>query len=268
MSDVVSACVDALAERASGVRVWPKGCLHPGGPHYRLTGMASPISMGEDELALLAALVELVQPERAFMIGNAFGLSGAVLARALAGCGGTLTTLDAASEGDGPRCDAVARQLREHLGLEETWRIEIGWSPLDVPRVVEEPVQLCIIDGEHSHPQVTRDLEACLPHLTDDAVVVWHDHWIPGIPESVAVARERGFFTWWLPTSCEVVLGTRDPERFEALRARWPEGAEVGPVTPGHRALWAVFRVLLGHTWERVFGRPALPMRNSGDDAR
>ena len=51
--------------------------------------------------------------------------------------------------------------------------------------------QLVFIDGEHRHPQVTRDLRGILPFTDRRTIFVWHDFWLPGIPQAVRAARTQ-----------------------------------------------------------------------------
>lgn len=37
-------------------------------------------------------------------------------------------------------------------------------------------------------------------------------------------AVAKGYHCLWIPTSCEMVLGCRDKEMFERLKAEFPEG--------------------------------------------
>ena len=53
---------------------------------------------------------------------------------------------------------------------------------------------------------------------------VFHDGWILGVPEAVEAAKDRASSCLWLPTSCEMILGTRSPERFAQLQKMFPEG--------------------------------------------
>ena len=46
------------------------------------------------------------------------------------------------------------------------------------------------------------------------------------MPEAVERAKQKGFRCLWVPTSCEMILATRDPARFAELQKLFPEGIE------------------------------------------
>ncbi len=207
--------------------VWPRGLMNPGGPHRRLRGMISPISIGEDECLVFRRLIEVVRPRHAFLIGNAFGFSSAYIAHVMESHGGeSVVTLDSQAEGDGLRCARIAEQVAQTLGL-RILTSRHGTSPQDVPAAATvADHDLVFIDGLHAHPQVTDDFEAILPFTIESTIFVWHDYWVPGVPQGVAAARARGVRVLYLPTSCEMVLGTRDAATFNRLRASYPEARE------------------------------------------
>jgi predicted O-methyltransferase YrrM len=210
--------------------VWRDGLMNPGGPHRRLRGMISPISIGEDECNVFRRLIEAVRPRHAFLIGNAFGFSSAYIAHMMEANGGeSVVTLDSQTEGDGLRCARIAQQLADELRL-SILTSKQGTSPQDVSTaVLADDHDLVFIDGLHAHPQVTQDFEAILPFTRPEAIFVWHDYWVPGVPQGVEAARARGVRALYLPTSCEMVLGTRDEMVFNRLRAVYPEAREELP---------------------------------------
>ncbi len=208
--------------------VWPQGLLHPGGPHRRLKGHHDPISIGEDECAALGRMVAALRPAHAFIIGNAFGFSSSYIADVMQRNGGkSVISLDDHSEGDGQRAAAIARELSLSLGLDNILKNKRGVSPADIAKSVEQKLyDLILIDGQHRHPQVTRDFQGVLPYSSAQTVVVFHDSWLSGVAGAVSEAKRAGFRCLWLPTSCEMILATRSPERFEQLCAIFPEGGE------------------------------------------
>lgn len=230
MSDYLKSVVNTLNEICKVSLVWPRGLMHAGGPHYRVAGMYLPISIGEDECLVFGKIIETFRPEHCFIIGNAFGLSAAYITHMMMEHGSkSVVTLDSQTEGDGKRNAAIANKLTGRLGL-SILKNKKGFSPKDISSTVEVPVhQLIFIDGKHTHPQVTLDFEGALPHSDDKTIFVWHDFWIPGIPQCIDVARSKGFRCLWLPTSCEMVLGTRDVETFEKLRKLFPNCRENFP---------------------------------------
>jgi predicted O-methyltransferase YrrM len=214
--------LDSLAD----VRpVWSRGLMHPGGPHRRLVGSVSPISIGEDECALFTKLIAALRPHTCFIVGNAFGFSSVHIALAMQDHGGDqVVTLDAETEGDGASCAHIARALADRLDV-PILRNKKGFSPEDIPLAVEAAhYDLIFLDGCHGHPAVTRDFRGTLPYSHDETVFVWHDFWFPGVRHGVREAMDEGFRCLWVPTSCEMVLGTRSEARFQELCALFPEG--------------------------------------------
>lgn len=259
--------ISVLDELADLRIAWPRGLMHRGGPHRRLVGNISPISIGEDECAVFGRLIETLEPETCFIVGNAFGFSSVYIALAMQDHGGReVVTLDAETEGDGSSCAWIARELTERIDLPILTNKK-GFSPQDVPGAVgSDHYDLIFIDGYHGHPAVTDDFYGTLPYAHDETVFVWHDFWFAGVRHSVARALEEGFRCLWIPTSCEMVLGTRSPERFERLRERFPAGDD-DPLRHFHPARyilkWTIRSVpiYLAVFGERLRRRPALPSK-------
>lgn len=218
----------SLAEVARTSPTWSTGLLNPGGPHYRLEGHLYPISIGEDECLVFGQLIESLKPKHCYIIGNAFGLSSAYIACMMRDHGGrSVTTIDDQSEGDGKRIAGVAQALADHLDLGEILDNLVGRAPEDIPATANQPsYDLIFIDGLHRHPQVTHDFLGTLPYCNDDTVVVFHDSWIVGVPEAVAEAKKQGMHCLWIPTSCEMILATRNRALFDNLQALFPSGVE------------------------------------------
>lgn len=228
VSETVGRVVAALDRVADTSLLWGRGLLNPGGPHRRLRGHMYPISIGEDECIVFGRLVERFRPRHCFIVGNAFGFSSAYIADVMHQHGGqSVTTLDNQSEGEGERIAGVAQALTDELGLAEILENCKGSSPDDIARVAKQTsYELVFIDGLHRHPQVTRDLHGVLPYCDAKSIVVFHDSWIVGVPEAVEEAKKLGFRCLWVPTSCEMILATRDEQVFSDLRATFAEGVE------------------------------------------
>lgn len=228
MDTSVAKVVAALESTAETTVIWQKGLLNPGGPHRRLKGSASPISIGEDECATFGKLIRELRPEHCFIIGNAFGFSAAYIADVMKEHGGKrVVTLDSQSEGPGQRCAKLARELTDKLALNDILINKKGWSPQDIPGAVEvDTYPFIFIDGNHFPPHATRDFEGMLPYSNDQTVFVWHDSWIQGVVASVERAKQLGFRCLWVPTSCEMILGTKDDAMFARLQRLFPEGVE------------------------------------------
>ncbi len=227
MDEYIRQVLAALSEFTNPGLVWRNGLMHRGGPHYRVS---ISVSIGADECRVFGKLIETFRPRDGFIVGNAFGYSCAIIALAMRDHGGeTLITLDPRTEGDGERCAAIANELLRRLNLNFV-KNKKGYSPQDIPGAVEKPkYDLIFIDGLHAHPQVTKDFDGCEPYGHDKTVFVWHDYWLEGIPECIDHAKSKGYLCWYIPTSCEMVVGTRDPETFKKFKELFPNGAEDGP---------------------------------------
>jgi hypothetical protein len=141
--------------------------------------------------------------------------------------GKSVVTLDNQSEGAGQKSAAIAQALSEKLGVADVLRNKKGSSPEDIASTVEQPsYDLIFIDGLHRHPQVSHDFDGVLPYSPPSGIVVFHDSWIIGVPEAVARAKQAGFRCLWIPTSCEMILATRDGQRFAELQKLFPAGVE------------------------------------------
>jgi len=248
--------VSALEEVADTSLVWPRGLLHSGGPHRVLSGTLFPVSIGEDECQVFGRLIERFRPENAFIVGNAFGFSSCYIADAMRHHNGRkVITLDCEIEGRGRACATIARRLADTLDL-SLLRNKKGRSPADTAWAVENNRQdLVFIDGDHSHPQVTRDFEAILPYTDSRTIFVWHDFWLPGIYPCLHVAASHGLRWLWLPTSCEMVLGVRDASTFADLQGMFPDGIENRRPHSPLLAPALMTRELAKQAWDAVINR-------------
>jgi len=216
-----------LNELAGVEPVFRRGAVHPGGPHYRLKGTIGPVSIGEDECAVFARLIEAFRPGHGFIIGNAFGFGSVLISKIMEANGGeSVVTLDAKCEGDGERCFEVAAELRERMNC-RILHNKVGWSPQDIDGAAErDAYDLIFIDGLHRHPQVSRDYLGVRHLAHEESILVWHDYWMLGIPESVALAQRDGFQCLKVNTSCEMVLGTRNAGILGRIRSLYENTEE------------------------------------------
>jgi len=230
MAELVREILRSLDEVAGLEAIWKRGVVHPGGPHYRLKGTLGPVSLGVDECLVFGKLIEEFKPVNCFIIGNAFGMSSVFIAKMMELSGGnSVITLDSKSEGDGDRCYAAAASLKDRMKcriLNNKW----GWSPQDVEKSVESShYDLIFIDGDHSHPQVTRDFHAVKRFAGENSILCWHDYWMAGVPESVAEAQQAGYHCIKVNTSCEMVFGTKSKSVFQRIQALFPNTEEPRP---------------------------------------
>lgn len=213
MRSLVRETTKCLHEITPIEAIWHRGVVHRGGPHYRLKGTLGPVSLGEDECLVFGRLIQELHPVNCFIIGNAFGMSSAFIAKMMEIYGGkSVVTLDSKSEGDGDRCFTIAGELGRCMNCRLLIN-KIGWSPKDIDRAADdESYDLIFIDGDHSHPQVSRDFEGIRHLAHEKTVICWHDYWMAGVPESVDMAQRDGFRCVKVNSSCEIVFGTRSEE--------------------------------------------------------
>jgi len=125
------------------------------------------------ECAFLMRLVRVLKPESCVELGTGFGVSTAYQAASLELNGsGRLITLDAATE-----WMKIAEEGLSQLGLERAVERRVG--PID--GLLEEalaaaaPVEYALLDADHTEQATLRHFEAMLPHVAQDAVVVFDD---------------------------------------------------------------------------------------------
>ncbi len=253
MTDSLQRVVTALDKVARTSLVWPRGLINPGGPHRVLAGTLLPVSIGEDECAVFGRLIERFRPAHTFIVGNAFGFSSCYIADVMSQHGGqSVVTLDSEVEGRGRDCAAVARRLADTLQL-NLLRNKKGRSPEDTARAVETDCHdLVFIDGDHRHPQVMRDFEGILPYTDEHTIFVWHDFWMTGIVPCLRLAESRGMKWMGLPTSCEMILGTRDAGIFSELRDMFPAGIENQSPHSPLLAPAIIAKIIAQQVWESI----------------
>jgi predicted O-methyltransferase YrrM len=212
--------VDNLEDIAGLDMVWKSGVVHSGGPHYRLAGTVGPISLGEDECLIFGELIEEFKPRNAFIIGNAFGMSSVLIAKVMeANLANSVITLDSKSEGNGELCYQTAMELSRRMNC-RILKNKVGSSPIDLDKAMEDRYyDLIFIDGDHSHPQVTRDFEGIQPWAAESSILCWHDYWLKGVPESVIAAQDAGYDCIKVNSSCEIVFGSRDPDIIRRIKS-------------------------------------------------
>jgi predicted O-methyltransferase YrrM len=196
-------------------KIWRRGLVHRGGPHYRLLGTIGPVSIGEDECLILGKLITRFKPANCFVVGNGFGLSSVFIAKIMEVNGGvSVVTLDSKKEGDGERCFETAEQLRVSMDC-RILRNKYGVSPRDIDKAGgSDRYDFVFIDGDHSHPQPTDDFHGVKHLLRKNGVLCWHDYWFAGVSESVAEAQRNRYQCVKINSSCEMVFGTRDEGVF------------------------------------------------------
>jgi predicted O-methyltransferase YrrM len=120
----------------------------------------------------LFRLLRQLAPASGLELGTGLGLSGAYQASALRLNGsGSLTTIDINDAAQ------IARQGFDALELGRWIHSELADLDHDLDRIAaaRAPLGYAFLDAEHSEAATTRHFLALLPHLADDAVLVFDD---------------------------------------------------------------------------------------------
>jgi predicted O-methyltransferase YrrM len=153
------------------------------------------VSIGTEEVEILARIAQLSGARFAYTVGVAFGFSTACLA--LANPAMTVFGIDNYAEDIGDRSGYVEGIARRILGSLPNVHLCIGTSPQDTPRCLsalppDTPLSLVFIDGEHTELAATADFMGCRPYINDETIVVWHDiDKIPKTFESLSMPFHR-----------------------------------------------------------------------------
>lgn len=129
----------------------------------------APVHQLMSERLVLYSLVFGTQPERALEIGTLYGGSTMIMCAAM----------DDVDKGKIACVDPEPRVTPEHWRLVEHRATMVqGFSPGvlgDAVNAVGGPFDFALIDGDHSYDGVVRDFEGVLPHLADEAWLLFHD---------------------------------------------------------------------------------------------
>lgn len=175
--------------------------------HLKLTNHNFPWSIVQKEFDFLYNLIVDNKLTRGYEACTGVGISGLAAALAMKQTGGKVVSLDAYVEerighytyddqkilldnADGYKS---VFYLREQFQVTEQFLPEVGWTPDDVPRIVEkhftEPLDYVFIDGGHTDTQLILDIEAVLPYTNENTFWAFHDAyhglWTPRVIEYV-----------------------------------------------------------------------------------
>jgi len=130
----------------------------------------APVWMSRAERLLLYTLIFALRPSRYLEIGTFQGGSALV----------AKTAMDASSSTGKIICIDPQPQIDpEHWQqLESRTTLLTGYSPAILPQaqaVAGGPFDFVLIDGDHTYDGVRRDAQGILPHLTDNAYLLFHD---------------------------------------------------------------------------------------------
>lgn len=136
----------------------------------------------------LYALTRHLRPASVVEMGTAVGISGSYIAGALADVGrGRLITLEGR-----PALADVARATFSELGLDGVVEVRTGWFDDTLEGALSDaaPVGLVFVDGNHHADPTLQYFELILPHLADNAVLVFDDiAWSDEMTETWATIR-------------------------------------------------------------------------------
>ncbi len=140
------------------------------------------------ERVSLYSLIYGIQPRNCLEIGTARGGSSAIICGAMDDVGiGQLTCVDPGPE--------IAPELWSQIS--HRCRMFVGPSPDILQRAAKESgasFDFALIDGDHNYDGVRADIAGVLPHLSDQAYVLFHDaHYNDvrrAIDEAVSTSQE------------------------------------------------------------------------------
>lgn len=191
-------CPDPRLRRAVP-HIWRTDAREPS----RATGVIS-----VEEAAVLHAAASTRSGRRGLEIGSHFGWSTAHLLAA----GLDLDAIDPAF-GDPVRESQVGESLAPWL---ETGRVRLwaGFSPNVLELVAAsapDPYGFAFIDGLHSNDGPINDVVGVEPHLSSDAMLVFHDLTFPDVASAVRLLKSKGW-------------NIRTYNTMQVMAAAWREG--------------------------------------------
>lgn len=189
---------------------------------HKLKNKKFPYSLTDEEGLILYKLVTDAGLRNGYEIATAFGYSSFYLGLAFKKNGGRLVSMDAyveEAEEDFIYDEATAKKRAEmfgdlrrngeldklpeglkfalygskELGLEETVRYEIGFSPVSVPALLQgEKLDFAFIDGGHFGEQPCLDVDAVAPFMNlDKCIMMFHDTQCEAVAKGVFHAAKR-----------------------------------------------------------------------------
>lgn len=219
---------------------------------HKLKHRKFPYSITDEEGLILYNLVTRLGLRNGYEVATAFGYSSFYLGLAFKKNGGRLVSLDAYVEESQEHFVYDEETARSHaeahiaaryageteklpeglrfalagankLGLEETTRYEIGFSPMSIPSTLkDEIIDFAFIDGSHFGEAPREDVDAVLPYLNSNrCIIVFHDTHCEAVAKAVFHAAERlGGEIHSINTRNRLVVVTRnaDPKVIEECR--------------------------------------------------
>lgn len=163
-----------------------------------------PVSIRDNEFKFIKDFVKQHKFKNGFELATAFGVSTIAIGLGMKENGGKLITMDAYIEEhlDDHRYDGANYQtykntdgwksvnyLIEHFRLQDTVKVDIGWSPEDtgvvIARNTTKKIDFVFLDSGHFPEQVKKDLSAIKPFLDDKYTILLHDFYPTVYPKIV-----------------------------------------------------------------------------------
>lgn len=173
--------------------------------HFTDEDLGRAIAMPASEAQLLHDITLRVSPTQAVEIGAYVGWSTAhILAADEPFATQTLSVIDPFTESGGSVTQTAERFWQNIDRADRFMKVQVfkGHSPELLAIVAPRSGwDFAVIDGHHSGDQPRKDIQGLLPHLTDDAIVVWHDAWIPTVKAAIDWLVMQGWQDAALPTA-------------------------------------------------------------------
>jgi len=136
-------------------------------------GFTTPLGIAKTDVEIFRNFAGEKQPQKIFVIGNAFGWSVTLLSLIFPGA--AIDVIDAEIEHDGKSATNIAKKVFSSL-TQSNINLYIGFSPQQVPEAcINNPYDLIFIDGDHNKEQVLKDFNAVYDLLTDTCSLFFHD---------------------------------------------------------------------------------------------
>ena len=153
-----------------------------------------PVSITEEEANLLICYIIQYNVQYAYELATGVGISSLAIGLGLKQTNGLLLSVDAYIEEQYNHCFGYlgknetyknadgyksAEYLHKKYAVDSHVKLEVGWSPQDIPALVEKTfqhkIQMAFIDGQHIEEFIIGDVSAVLPYLDTTPLVFFHD---------------------------------------------------------------------------------------------
>lgn len=140
---------------------------------------------------LLSKIVRKAKCEKCLEMGSCLGISAAYVGAALEGSEGNLISLDGAKE-----LSNLAQAHIQKLGLTRV-SFRVGrFSDVLLPTLKEfGPIDYVFVDGHHDEKATIEYFSTLIPHLKNEAIVVFDDiDWSPGMKNAWSALKKNPHF--------------------------------------------------------------------------